>query len=484
MIEAVLGFIVIQMALVGVGLAASVRRKSSTGDYLVAGRSVHPWLVALAGVATNSSGFMFIGLIGETYKSGLSSMWLMIGWVAGDYVAWLLIYRALRERSAEVDAHTVASLVSARGKNPMALVRVLAALITLAFLGSYAAAQLTAGGKAVRAVFGWDPAGGAILSAALILLYSLFGGLRSSIWTNTAQAIVMLGTILLVLGAALTELGGVSALWARLNELDPALVDWRPRNPRFGVTLFILSWLAAGIGVLGQPHLVTITMSIRDSESLRQARPVYFTWYVIFSAGCILVGLCCRALLDRPNSAEFDEELALPRLATELLPSVLVGGVMAGLFSATMSTADTQIICCSAALSQDLVPRLGRHVTAARAVTAFCALAVLVTALTARKSVFELVVLSWSALASALGPLVVLQSLRRPLNTPLTIAMILGGLGTALVWRYQLKLSGSLYEVMPGMGAGFFIYVLGSLLRRMFAGTLDSDSNGERETPT
>src|SRR5262249_2789292 len=154
-----------------------------------------------------------------------------------------------------------------------------------------------------------------------------------------------------------------------------------------------------------------------DSKSLNQARPVYFAWYVIFSAACILVGLCCRALLDRPDA--FDQELALPRLAMDLLSPTLVGVVMAGLFSATMWTADTQIICCSAAVSQDLVPRWGRTVLSARLVTAAVAICTLLIALAAEKSVFELVVMSWSALASALAPLVILQSLRRPLTAPL-----------------------------------------------------------------
>lgn len=461
MIWAVLSFVVTQALLVGVGLAATIRHRSDAQDYLVAGRSIHPWLVALAASSTNSSGFMFIGLIGAIYKDGLSSMWLMIGWIAGDYLAWHLIHRKLRERSEEVQATSVPSFVSANGTGAMWPVRVVAALVTLAFLGSYAAAQLTAGGKAVYAVFGWPEISGAILSIVLIVMYSFLGGLRASIWTNTAQAIVMLGTILLLLAVSLTQLGGPAALWSRLIEIDPALVDWKPRDPKFGVALFILSWIMAGVGVLGQPHLLTITMSIRDSDSLSQARPVYFTWYVIFSAACILVGLCCRALLDR--SGAFDEELALPQLAIKLLSPVLVGVVMAGLFSATMSTADTQIICCSAAVSQDLVPRWGRTVLSARLVTAAVSVCTLLIALVAAKSVFELVVMSWSALASALAPLVILQSLRRPLTAPLAVCIMLGGLGTALCWRYGLRLSGSLYEVLPGMVAGFAIYFAGRL---------------------
>jgi sodium/proline symporter len=472
MLGAMAGFVLMTAVQLAVGIAATRHRQTATADYLVASRSVHPWLVALATASTNSSGFMFIGLIGETYRVGLSAMWLMVGWIVGDYIAWRLVHRRLRERSQELDASTVASFaaaagsVAAGGERPLPSVRAICALITIVFLGSYAAAQLTAGGKAVEAVFGWPQATGAILSAGMILGYCVMGGLRASIWTNTAQAISMLGTILMVLAASLWEVGGIGALWEGLARLDPALIDWRPRDARFGVTLFIVSWIVAGIGVLGQPHLVTITMSIRDGDSLKQARPVYFIWYIALSAACILVGLCCRLLLDRPGAAAFDEELALPRLATDLLPPVLVGVVMAGLFSATMSTADTQILCCSSAVSQDLFPGWIRTLTATRATTVVCALATLAVALVAKQSVFELVVLSWSALAAALGPVVVLRTFRCPLTSRSALAVVCTGLATALVWRYGLRLSGSLYEVLPGMAAGFAVYGFASLFGR------------------
>lgn len=460
MTATIVSFVVMQLLLTAVGLAATFGRRSDAADYLMAGRSVHPWLVALAASSTNNSGFMFIGLIGATYTAGLSAMWLMVGWIAGDYLAWLFINRRLRERSEEVGAASVPSFLSAHPQGAMTAVRVAAALITFAFLGSYAAAQLTAGGKAVQAVFGWPPGTGAIISFVLILAYSFQGGLRASIWANSAQALVMMGTIWMLLCASLTRLGGLGALWTKLAALDPALIDWRPRDAKFGVAMFIISWIMAGVGVLGQPHLVTLTMSIRDSASLKQARPVYFAFYVLFSAACILAGLCCRALLDVPGAPAFDQELALPRLSLELLPDALVGVVMAGLFSATMSTADTQILCNSAAVSQDLLPGLGRHVFHARLVTAAVASVVLVIALTGSQSVFELVTLSWSSLAAALGPLLVLQALRQPLSTPVALAVMLSGLGTALYWRYGLQLSDSLYEVLPGMFAGWLVYLI------------------------
>lgn len=57
----------------GIGILSSTRKKKTTSDYLLAGRDVSPWLVGLSAFSTNCSGFMFVGMIGFTYRSGLSS---------------------------------------------------------------------------------------------------------------------------------------------------------------------------------------------------------------------------------------------------------------------------------------------------------------------------------------------------------------------------------------------------------------------------
>ena len=98
----VISFILCLLLFLGVGISSARRRKNTSDDYLLASRSVGPWVVALSADATNNSGFMFIGLIGATYTDGLSSLALIGGWVLGDYAAWLAgIPKALRTRSEQ-----------------------------------------------------------------------------------------------------------------------------------------------------------------------------------------------------------------------------------------------------------------------------------------------------------------------------------------------------------------------------------------------
>jgi sodium/proline symporter len=164
-------------------------------------------------------------------------------------------------------------------------------------------------------------------------------------------------------------------------------------------------------------------------------------------------------LLAGAYAATRKSELALPLLSSELLPPVLVGFVLTGLFASTLSTADSQILSCSAA-PQDLFPRWRQSYAMAKVGTVLMTAIVLVIAVAGSGSVFFLVVLAWSALASTLGPLLVVRAFRWPVDTRTALGMILAGLGCMLGWRYGLGLSDSVYEVLPGMAGGFGYYLL------------------------
>jgi len=461
-----ISFMVFLGLFLGVGVLSALRMKSTTEDYLVASRNINPWFVALSAVATNNSGFMFVGLIGTTFVDGISSMWLMIGWVFGDWLMWLWgIPRALRERSEASDTVTIPSFLGhGLGKNRA--VTIVAGVITLIFLGTYAAAQLTAGGKALFAAFGWQEIIGAAIGAGIVLLYCFSGGIRASIWTDVVQSIVMILAMIGLCVVGVQHLGGFESMWATLASQDPQLVAMTPASPQFGAVLFIAGWFVAGMGVVGQPHIMIRVMAISSPEEMVTARKVYLVWNVLFAAAAITVGLAARAALSDadflaayPEMLEPDHELALPLLAGKLFPPVLVGMVLAGLFAATMSTADSQVLSCSAALTQDIFPQAGKqHLVVKLGTVVVCFLIFGLTFV--GDSVFQLVVLAWSALAAGLGPLMIVRALGRPVTARVGVWMMIAGIVTVLLWRYSWALSGALYDVMPGMTAGFLVYLV------------------------
>jgi sodium/proline symporter len=155
----------------------------------------------------------------------------------------------------------------------------------------------------------------------------------------------------------------------------------------------------------------------------------------------------------------------MPTLAMELLPPVLVGLVLAGLFAATMSTADSQVLSCSAALTQDIAPHPERGHFYTKLGTIFVTAIVLAVAMTG-SSVFGLVVMAWSGLAASLGPLLVVRAMGGAPNTATAVSMMVGGFAAALGWRYGLGYGVGLNEALPGMLAGFAVYLVGEALNR------------------
>ena len=105
--------------------------------------------------------------------------------------------------------------------------------------------------------------------------------------------------------------------------------------------MFLLGWFVAGIAVVGQPHIMVRAMAIDDANNIGISRNVYAVFYVIFSTATILVGLTSRVLLpDLINGG--DPELAFPQLAVASLPALLIGLILAGIFAAVISTADSK----------------------------------------------------------------------------------------------------------------------------------------------
>lgn len=456
-----------------IGIASARRREETPDDYLVASRNVSPWLAALSSVATNNSGYMFIGQIGFAYVAGVRSIWLAIGWIAGDLMAWAFVHRRVRERSE--GARSVPSLLASQGASGRAVV-VVAALLTLVFLGIYAAAQLKAGSKSLHVLFGWDESIGAILGAVIVVVYCFSGGIRASIWTDAAQSMVMLVAMAALLVYAMVEVGGLGALCGRLEAIDPSLVALVPEGSPLALGLWTLGWAGGGLGAIGQPHILIRTMALDSPRSVPRAAAIYFAWFVPFYAAAILVALYARVLMPGLT----DAELALPALGSHLMPPVLVGVMLAGLFSATMSTADSQILSCSAAITHDLWPRLGESYLANKLGTIGVAALALGIALFAGSGVFDLVLYAWAALAVTIGPVLLVRVFDGAASGGLGLAMMVAGLATMFLWR-GFGLAPFLYEILPGMAAALLVYGAGRGLGLVARAAPDSRSRSELE---
>ena len=96
----ILSFTLFLALFVLIGLSSVFQSRGTKKDYYLASSSIAPSLVGLSAVATNNSGYMFIGVIGYTYVTGLASIWLMIGWIAGDLLVSAVTHERLRKATA------------------------------------------------------------------------------------------------------------------------------------------------------------------------------------------------------------------------------------------------------------------------------------------------------------------------------------------------------------------------------------------------
>ena len=456
-----LSFLVFFALFTGVGLAASFFRKNNIEDYFLASRNVPGWMVALSYGATISSGATFIGFAGLAYNTGLTAVFAIVGLTIGDHVGWIIAGNRIRNKGIETQAHTYPSLVGKLGDKDFQIVTVITAMLTVVFMGTYCSAQLVAGAKIGEALFDWDYNIFVFVGAAVLLAYCWAGGIRASIWTDAVQAIIIMLSLLILVVVAMDQLGGFGALYAQLHAIDPALVD--PFQIKF-ISIFV-GWIAFGVGVLGQPQLMVRHMVARSDADLLTARRIYlgWRWSVLFLA--TLVGFIARVMIPEIEGG-FDAELSIPALWEDLLPPVLVGLLVAGLFSATMSTADSLLLAASSALTQHVFPQLRNSYFRARMGTVIVIGLIVTIALLASQNVLSLVVLAWGGMASAVAPLVVLMLLGERPSQRLAVTMMLAGFGVAIYWRHGLGLHAQLMDLVPGMITGFAIFAVSYLLEK------------------
>lgn len=457
-----ISFVLFLVLFAGVGLASSVKREASAHDYYLAKSQVKPWLVGLSAVATNNSGYMFIGLIGYTYTTGLASIWLMIGWISGDFLASLFVHKRLRHATSTAQEISYAGVLSRWHGSPQPTLQRIIGLISIAFLLAYASAQFVAGSKALHVLFGWPLWAGAFIGAVMVAIYCYAGGIRASIWTDAAQSVVMITAMGILLITAITNLGGVSSVKKEMANIE-GFLNLFPQDlvapGLMGIGLFVLSWIAAGFSTIGQPHIMVRFMTLEKTDQMFKAKLWYYLWFCAFWSMATAVGLLSRIYLS--DTSMFDAELALPTMAQTLLPGFFVGLVLAGIFAATMSTADALVLNCSAAITHDVLPRRIENTRRIKLATLSMVGAALCMALFNNESVFNLVILAWSGLASAFAPLLLVLCFGVNPSQRISIIAMIAGFSTALLWR-GLELHNAIYEGLPGVVVGLAVLIFGS----------------------
>lgn len=435
--------------------------------------------------ASDMSSWLLMGLPGVAYLTGLAeASWTAIGLVVGTYLNWLIVARRIRRYSHRLGAITVPQFFSKRWGDQRCLLSALAALVIIVFFIPYTASGFSACGKLFSTLFGVDYVAAMLVSAAVIVIYTVMGGFLAASFTDLIQSIIMTVALVVVLGLGATAAGGVDAVldnarslagYLSLNEIHVVGGGSAPYS-----LLTICSLLAWGLGYFGMPHILLRFMAIEDENKLKLSRRVASTWVVISMGVAIVIGVVGNAMTAAGALEELsDAETIIVRIATLIsqhgpLAALLAGVILAGILAATMSTADSQLLAASSSVSQDLAcDFLGlklegkKGMLVARSVMVAISLVAAFLARDPNSSVFRVVSFAWAGFGAAFGPTMLMALFWKRSNKWGALAGMLTGGVMVFVWKFLIApLDGvwAIYELLPAFLAALAVHVVVSLL--------------------
>lgn len=463
------------------------RRTRTFDDYILGGRSLGPYVTALAAGASDMSGWLMMGLPGALYLTGASEGWIAVGLIIGAWFNWRFVAGPLRVYTERANnALTLPDYFTHRFEDRSKLLRILSALVILVFFAIYCASGIVAGARLFESMFGL-PYGQAMLWGALVtIVYTFIGGFLAVSWTDTVQASLMIFALLLVPSFAIAGVGGPAASLALIEQVDPARLAWIGA----GGLVAVVSALAWGLGYFGQPHVLARFMAADDLATIPRARRIAMTWMVACLAGAVATGLAGIAWFARhPELAgpvDANPERVFIALAEHLFNPWIAGIVLSAILAAIMSTLSAQLLVCSSALTEDFYrgfvrPKAGHRelVWFGRAMVLAVAMLAIWIARDPDSRVLGLVSYAWAGFGAAFGPVVLLSVFWQRMTRNGALAGMLAGAATVLLWK---QTGSALYEMVPGFLAGTVAVVVFSLLDKMPSASIQARHQQVRAT--
>ena len=391
-------------AVVGAIGAWATRRTRTASDFFVAGEGIGLWALTLAAMSATLSGFAFIGGPGLVYRTGLGAMFLLLpAAVTASMTSWVLAkrMRLLHEVRGLI---TVPDAIGARYRSPAAQ-GLSAVAIIIAVIG-YMATNILALGLVIDAIFGTGLAVGVWVGMAIVLAYSVAGGILAGVYTDMFQGSLMALASVLVFLYTLKVGGGMGGISRTIMAADRTFLGpFGAMGPVAALSLFFVF----GVGSMGQPHVIHKFYMLKDPRRLK--------WYPLLVTLALLVtmllyfgvGVAVKALVVEGRMAPLaSPDDATPAFLLRFTPVLLAALVFSGVAAAIMSTVNSFMNIGAAAVTHDIPVALGMRVknellwgrisTVAISVAA-AALALLPGALVAFLGIF-----GWGLFASTLVP--------------------------------------------------------------------------------
>lgn len=458
--------VITTMALYLVGMiavgVAMYRRTDSLDGYILGGRSLGPWPAALSAQASDMSGWLLLGLPGAIYAGGIGESWIGIGLLVGTYLNWKFVAERLRTYTERAgNAITLSDYFESRFEDRSRMLRMVSAIVIIVFFVIYVSSGLVAGGLLFELVFGIDQTTAITASVAVIVAYTLLGGFLAVSYTDAFQGLLMVGALIIVPVVAVLADGGFGAMTDGVNAQSSSLLDlfgaagfeegvWSDGGTLGIVAIF--SSAAWGLGYFGQPHILARFMGIREASMVPAARRIGVTWVAISLGGAVLVGIGGIAYFSTPLE---NPETVFISLITATVNPWIGGILLTAVLAAVMSTADSQLLVTSSALTEDIYRAFidkgasqKRLLWVGRITTIGVALIAYGLAL-GGGSVLDLVAYAWAGFGAAFGPVIVLSLYWTRMTKEGALAGMIVGAATVVLFRNVIETGW--YEIIPGV---------------------------------
>lgn len=462
-----LGVYFLVMLLVGY---YSYKRTSDLTDYMLGGRKVGPFVTALSAGASDMSGWMMMGLPGALFLSGLSEAWLSIGLFVGAYVNYIVLAPRLRTYTIVAnDSITIPDFLENRFEDHSKIIRTVSAIVILIFYTLYTSSGLVAGGTLFESSFGANYQTGLLITAGVVVAYTLFGGFLAVSMTDFIQGVIMFTALILVPIVAFTQIGGVGATLDEVRNIDPTMLNLFKGTTFVG----ILSLLAWGLGYFGQPHIIVRFMAVGSLKQLKSARRIGMSWMGVSLIGAMLTGLTGAAYHSMNGTTLENSETIFIYFSDVLFHPYITGFLLAAVLAAIMSTISSQLLVTSSSLTEDFYKAFLKRNASDKELVLVGRIAVLVVAIVGislslypSDTILGLVGYAWAGFGSAFGPVLLLSLYWKRMTKWGALAGMVVGAVTVLIWANIDILADFMYEMIPGFFLSLLAVIVVSLLTK------------------
>lgn len=460
-------FITYIVAMLGIGIWFHFRNKN-IDDFYVGGRRMGSWHIGFSVVATDVGGGFSIGLGGLGFAIGLSGSWMLFTGLLGAWLSAVFLIPKIKILSDRKNLYTFPQIFESFYDKRVAIAA--GVISAIGYLG-FTSSQLLAGAKLASATFeGLNMQHALILMGTVAVGYTVLGGLKAVIYTDTLQWIILLsGLIFIGIPLAYASTGGMQALTQTVKPelLSLTNISW----------VTFINWLVTILPVwfVG----MTLYQRIYASKSVKQAKKAWyiagvFEWPLMAFMG-VLLGLFARVAFENGMFAQsgylpgsdLDPEMGLPLLLRHILPFGLMGLLLSAYFSAILSTADSCLIAASGNILTDILEKLvpggfteKRVLLYSKVVTLFIGLVALGIALT-MEGVLQLMLYSYAIMVSGLLiPVLALLIFKKPDTTAALSSMMIGGSTTIVLSFFENQLPFGFAANIFGITFATFTYII------------------------